>query len=110
MGRRMLIAVAVVAFVACGASKAWAQLPTGWNGWKAKAGWNGSVTESAHQDEGIFSLFMGFHEFGRGYFSAGGELRFGHESDYGGVQKYLGAFQYNDEKSFKWPWYTNLYA
>src|SRR5262245_46676182 len=110
MGRRMLIAVALMMMVTGGASKAWAQLPTDWNKWKLKAGWNGSFTESAHQDEGIFSLFMGFHPFGDGYLSAGAELRIGYEFDYGGIQKYLGAIQYNDESSFRWPWHVNVYA
>src|SRR5436190_5840147 len=99
MGRRLFVAVATVAVVTGFASRAFAQLPSNWNGWNAKAGWNGSVTESSHQDEGVGSLFMGFHPLGSGFLSAGGELRFGGEHDYGGVQKYLGAIQYNDVKT-----------
>ena len=109
MSRQVLMAVAVMAMVTASASRAYAQLPADWNGWKAKAGWNGSVTESSHQDEGIGSLFMGFYDFGHGYLSAGGELRFGHELDFGAVQKYLGAIQYNEVKAFKWPCYVNVY-
>lgn len=110
MGKRILIAVAAAAILAGSASTASAQLPPGWDGWKFKGGWNGSFTESAHQDEGAFSVFMGFHPFGKGYFSAGAELRIGYEFDFGGVQKYLGAVQYTDESTFKFPWYANVYA
>jgi hypothetical protein len=94
--------------MAAGASKAWAQLPAGYS-WSLKAGWNGSVTSSSHQDEGVFSGVRGFYDFRNGFFGAGGEVRFGHEMDFGGVQKYLGVFQYSDSKTFKWPCYVNLY-
>ena len=110
MRTRLFFAVATVALLTGFASRSFAQLPQDWNRWNAKAGWNGSVTESSHQDEGVGSLVMGFHAFGKGFLSAGGELRFGHEQDYGAVQKYLGAIQYNDPKSLKWPCFINLYA
>ena len=108
MVRRMLIALAVVAFLVGGASKAYAQvkLPVGWN---AKVSWGGSVTESSHQDEGIFGMTMAFHPFMSGYLSAGGELRIGYEHDYGGVQKYLGTIRYQSDTKFKWPCFVDLY-
>jgi hypothetical protein len=78
-------------------------------GYDPRFGWNGSVTESAHQDD-FFGMSMGFHQTSKGYLSAGGEVRIGHEFDFGGVQKYLGFVRYTDEKSFKWSYFVNFYG
>ena len=109
MGRRILVAVAMFAVVVGSASQASAQvaLPGGWN---AKLSWGGSVTESSHQDEGIFGMTMAFHPFMSGYLSAGGEVRIGYEWDYGGVQKYLGTIRYQSDTAFKWPCFVDLNA
>src|SRR5688572_1045748 len=109
MVRRMLFAVATFALIAGNASQAWAQvkLPPGWD---ARVSWGGSISESSHQDEGIFGVTLAFRPFRTGYFSAGGEVRIGYEYDYGGVQKYLGTFRYTNESRFKWPCYLDFYG
>jgi len=107
MVRRMLFALTTLALVFGTASHAWAQLPKGYD---LRFGWNGSVTESAHQDDFFFGVSRGFHQTSKGYLSAGGEIRIGHEFDFGGVQKYLGFVRYTDEKSLKWPCFINFYG
>ena len=109
MVRRMLIACAVVAMLCGSASQAWAQgtVPPGWT---AQAGWNGSFTQSSHQDEGVFGLTMGFHPWHNGYFALGGQVRIGYEFDYGGVQKYLGTARYYNDVTLKWPYFVDITA
>ena len=99
MVRRMLIGLAAFALVVGAASQASAQ------NWKVElplhAGWNGSVTESSHQDEGVFGFVMNRGKLSKGSWGIGAEVRFGYEYDYSAEQKYLGLFRYENETTFK---------
>jgi len=106
MGRRLLITAAAFAMVLGVSTQAWAQKK-----YELRFGWTGNVGQSVHQDEGFFGLTRPVHNFGGWDIHVGGEVRFGYEYDWGGIQKYLGVVRFSkDDTVMKWPTFIDFHG